>query len=78
MAGRYAKGTEGTYATAIKQIRALLAARSQAEPIMQAKHVSVELTCWPIPPLRTIRRYMEQMRKESEIGHRGQKTRRAA
>jgi hypothetical protein len=71
----------GRYASAFQQIREILESRTQAQPILQAKHVSDELTCWPIPPLRTIRRYMEhvrQVRKLSEIGRRGQKTPRAA
>jgi hypothetical protein len=68
----------GRYATAFEQIREILESRTQASPILQAKHVSDELTCWPIPPLRTIRRYMEQVRKESENGRRGQTSRCAA
>ena len=68
----------GRYATALEQIRALLQSRSQAQPILQAKHISDELNCWPVPPLRTIRRYMEQVRKEFKTGHRGQVARRAA
>jgi hypothetical protein len=64
------------YATAFEQIRAILESRSQAMPILTCKHVSDELTCWPIPPLRTIRRYMEQVR--NEFGHRGQEARHAA
>jgi hypothetical protein len=50
------------YATAYEQIRAILESRTQAQPLMTAKHMSNELTCWPVPPLRTIRRYMEQVR----------------
>lgn len=68
----------GRYVTAYDQIRELLASRSQAEPILQAKHVSDELTCWPIPPLRTIRRYVEQIRAEAGIDRRGQTAQRAA
>jgi hypothetical protein len=68
----------GRYATALEQIRALLASRSQAQPLMTAKHISDELTCWPVPPLRTIRWYMQQVRKEYETCHRGKKTQRAA
>jgi hypothetical protein len=66
------------YATAYEQIRAILESRTQAQPLMTAKHMSNELTCWPVPPLRTIRRYMEQVRSESEIGHRGHVVRRVA
>lgn len=68
----------GRYATALEQIRAILHSRTQGQPILQAKHVSDELTCWPIPPLRTIRRYMERIRAEADIGHHGQKIERAA
>lgn len=64
------------YATAYEQIRAILESRTQAQPILQAKHVSDELTTWPIPPLRTIRWYMEKLRQES-CRH-GKKTQRAA
>jgi hypothetical protein len=68
----------GRYATAFAQIREILESRTQAQPLMTAKHVSDELTCWPIPPLRTIRWYMERVRKDSESCHRGKKMQRAA
>lgn len=65
------------YATAFEQIRAILESRTQAMPILTCKHVSDELTCWPIPPLRTIRRFMEQVRRESN-DRRGQEVQRVA
>lgn len=72
----------GRYATAYEQIRAILESRTQADPILNANDISDELTCWPIPPLRTIRRYMEHVRIESEksrlLGHRGQTARKTA
>ncbi len=67
----------GRYASALEQVRAILASRSQAEPILQAKHLSDEFACWPIPSLRTIRRMMEQVRLEA-AGRRGQEIGRAA
>jgi len=71
-------GRQATYGTAYEQIRVLLASRSQAEPILQAKHVSDELTCWPVPPLATIRRYMHRVRSEPANVRHEQKTPRAA
>lgn len=66
------------YASALDEIRAILASRTQAQPLLEAADVWDELTCWPIPSLRTIRRFMEQIRAESvemlakEVGHDGQ------
>ena len=65
------------YATAFEQIRAILESRTQAMPLLTCKHLSDELTCWPIPPLRTIRRFMEQVRSEVN-DRRGQEARRIA
>lgn len=71
------------YASALEEIRAILASRTQAQPLLEAAQVWDELTCWPIPSLRTIRRFMEQIRAESEVrydhdghrhGHHGQTT----
>jgi hypothetical protein len=52
------------YADAYQQIREILAARSQSEPLLEAKEVWDELTCWPIPSIRTIRRQMEAIRSD--------------
>lgn len=60
------------YAPALKEIRALLGSRSQADPVLEARDVWEELTCYPVPSLRTVRRLMEQIRAEAEFGHRGQ------
>lgn len=68
----------GRYATALEQIRAILDSRTQGQPILQAKHVSDELTCWPVPPLATIRRYMHRVRSEPANVRHEQKTPRAA
>jgi hypothetical protein len=59
------------YASALEEIRAILASRTQAQPLLEAADVWDELTCWPIPSLRTIRRFVEQIRAESEAGHDG-------
>jgi len=64
------------YSPARAQIARILAGRSQARRILNAREVSDLLTCWPVPPLRTIRRYMEQVRSKAEqqssSGHGGQ------
>jgi hypothetical protein len=60
------------YASALEEIRAILTSRTQAQPLLEAQDVWDALTCWPIPSLRTIRRFMEQIRAESEVGHDGQ------
>ena len=57
------------YASALEEIRAILASRTQAQPLLEAQDIWDALTCWPIPSLRTIRRFMEQIRAESEVGH---------
>jgi hypothetical protein len=68
------------YSPARAQIAQILAGRTQARRILNAREVSDLLTCWPVPPLRTIRRYMEQVRikaeasakQQSSSGHGGQ------
>jgi hypothetical protein len=66
------------YASALEEIRAILAKRTQAEPLLEAADIWDELTCWPLPSLRTIRRFVEQIRAESaemldkEVGRDGQ------
>lgn len=68
------------YSPARAQIAQILASRSQARRILNAREVSDLLTCWPVPPLRTIRRYMGQIRikaeasakQQSSSGHGGQ------
>lgn len=59
------------YQAALAEVRLILSARSQADPILEAADVWDALTCWPIPSLRTIRRFMEQIRSESQVGHAG-------
>jgi hypothetical protein len=71
------EGMSSRYATAFEQIREILESRTQAMPILTCKHLSDELTCWPIPPLRTIRRFMEQVRNEVN-DHGGQAVQRVA
>lgn len=61
------------YTAALDEIRGLLASRSQADPVLEARDVWEELTCYPVPSLRTVRRLMEQVRTEAEFGHRGQR-----
>lgn len=58
------------YSPARAQIAQILAGRSQAQPILSARDLSDLLTCSPlmVPPLRTIRRYMEQIRINGEAG----------
>ena len=66
------------YRAAREEIRAILASRTQAQPLLEAADIWDELTCWPLPSLRTIRRFMEQIRAESvemldkEVGRDGQ------
>jgi hypothetical protein len=60
------------YASALEEIRSLLASRSQADPMLDARDVWEELTCYPVPSRRTVRRLIEQVRAEGEFGHRGQ------
>lgn len=60
------------YRAAREEIRQILAKRTQADPLLDAPDIWDELTCWPIPSLRTIRRFVEQIRAESEAGHDGQ------
>jgi len=60
------------YASALEEIRAILEKRTKADPLLEAADVWDELTCWPIPSLRTIRRFMEQIRAESDVVHDGQ------
>jgi len=59
------------YASALEQIRAILSSRTQAEPLLEAEDLWNEINCWPVPSLRTIRRFMEQIRAEAEVGHDG-------
>lgn len=59
------------YAAALDEIRALLAGRTQADPMLDARDVWEELRCYPVPSLRTIRRLIEQVRAEGDFGHRG-------
>lgn len=59
------------YTDAYSEIAGILAARTQAEPLLDAKDVWRQLTCWPLPSPRSVRRYMERIRKQ-RIGHRGQ------
>lgn len=68
----------GQYATAKDQIREMLHSRTQGQPLWTWKHVSDQLTVWPIPAPRSIRRMMAEVRAESELGHYGQKTEQAA
>jgi len=58
------------YRPAIEQVREILAGRSQAQPLLEARDVWDLLNCWPVPSVRTVRRYMEQIRDEN--GHHGQ------
>lgn len=60
------------YASALAEIRALLASRTQADPTLDARDVWEELTCYPVPSLRTVRRLMEQIRDEAGFGRHGQ------
>ncbi len=60
------------YTPALAEIRALLAGRTQADPMLDARDVWEELTGYPVPSLRTVRRLMEQVRGEGEFGRRGQ------
>ena len=62
------------YASALEEIRSLLGSRSQADPQLEAPDVWEELTCYPVPSLRTVRRLMEQIRNEG-LGRRGQSSR---
>ncbi len=61
------------YESALEEIRALLSSRSQADPVLEARDVWDELTCYPVPSLRTIRRLIEQIRAEAGVGRRGQR-----
>jgi len=63
------------YSSALEEIRSLLASRSQADPVLEARDVWEELTCYPVPSLRTVRRLMEQIRNDQEFGRRGQSKR---
>lgn len=67
------------YQNACDQIREILASRTQAQPILEAKDVWRLLKCDSAPSLRSVRRYMEDIRKDlghggqpSQFGHRGQ------
>jgi hypothetical protein len=66
------------YATAFEQIREILESRTQAMPILTSKEVSEELTCWPIPPLRKIREFMQRTRAAKSMPTVGGATRRVA
>ena len=65
--------TSSRYESAYTEIRAILAARSQSSPVLQAKHIVRLLTCVPVPSLRTTRRFMEEIRSElaAAAKHRG-------
>lgn len=60
------------YQAALDEIRSLLASRSQADPMLEAGDVWEELSVYPVPSLRTVRRLIEQVRTEAEFGRRGQ------
>lgn len=60
------------YSSAEEEIRSLLSCRSQADPTLDARDVWEELTCYPVPSLRTVRRLIETIRAENEFGRRGQ------
>jgi len=55
------------YKPAIDQVREILAARSQAEPLLEARDVWDLLECWPVPSLRTVQRYMNEIRNEGSV-----------
>jgi hypothetical protein len=48
------------YRAAFESVRALLAARSQAEPLLEADEIRTALGGWP--SLRTVQRYVEDIR----------------
>lgn len=50
------------YPAAFQRIRALLAARSQAEPLLEAEEIRAILGGWP--DVRTIQRYVARIRDE--------------
>ena len=63
------------YGTAFERIRAILAARSQAQPLLEAQEIRAQLG--GSPSIRTVRRYIESIRNGDgqKIGRRGQTSR---
>jgi hypothetical protein len=55
------------YGPAFEQVRQILASRTQAEPLLEAKDIWHQLTCWPVPPLRTVQRYMHEIRTAQPV-----------
>jgi hypothetical protein len=53
------------YTLAFERIRALLESRSQAEPLLEAEEIREQLGGWPT--VRTIQRYVEQIRGEQIV-----------
>lgn len=53
------------YATAFEQIREILSARTQAQPLLEAAEIWDTLTCYPVPSVRTIQRFMDEIRREN-------------
>lgn len=50
------------YRTAREQIEAMLSSRTQADPLLEAEEIWDELDCWPVPSVRTVQRYMDEIR----------------
>lgn len=50
------------YREAQEQIRAILASRTQAEPLLEGAEVWELLTCYPVPSVRTVQRYIDAIR----------------
>jgi hypothetical protein len=60
------------YTAALNEIRELLAGRTQADPMLEARDVWEELICYPVPSVRTVRRLMDKVRSETGFVRRGQ------
>jgi hypothetical protein len=63
------------YTAALAEIRSILSGRTQADPMLEAQDVWEELTCYPVPSLRTVRRLMDKVRSETGFVRRGQTAR---
>jgi hypothetical protein len=55
------------YKPAIDQVREILGSRSQAEPLLEARDIWDLLDCWPVPSVRTVQRYMNEIRNEGTV-----------